>query len=350
MFETNKLATVILLSYNSHEDLAECIPSLMSQTYSNSEIIVVDNASTDSSVEFIKTNYPDIKLIETGENLGYPSGNNVGFEHAEGEYIAVLNPDTIVDTKWLAELIKPLEHDPQIALTTSKILIYDRKTVINTCANSPHYTGLDFCRGLYDAASEYGEIEEVGAISGCSFVIRKEALNHLAGFDSDFFLYLEDADLSWRARLAGYKILYVPTSIVYHKFDLSVAPWKYYYLERNRYLLLLKNCSLRFLVLILPSLLLTEVITCSYAFIKGLPFLKSKLRAYWWILKNVKLIHKKRSEIQRIRIIDENTFVKKLDWKIPFEQLIDNKLLMNIANISFNSLYKIQFALLTKIL
>ena len=191
MHKNSKLATIILLSYNSHEDLAECIPSLMGQTYLNNEIIVVDNASTDSSVEFIKTNYPDIKLIETGENLGYPSGNNVGFEHAEGEYIAVLNPDTIVDTKWLAELIKPLEHDPQIALTTSKILIYDRKTVINTCANSPHYTGLDFCRGLYDAASEYGEIEEVGAISGCSFVIRKEALNHLAGFDSDLFLYLE---------------------------------------------------------------------------------------------------------------------------------------------------------------
>ncbi len=350
MNQNSKLASIVLLSYNSRDDLAECIPSLIKQTYTNHEIIIVDNASTDGSAEFIKKNYPSIRLIETGKNLGYPAGNNVGFAHAKGEYIVVVNPDTVADRKWLEELIKPLESNPEIALTTSKILMYYHKDHINTCANTTHYTGLDFCRGLNESADNYATQQTVGAISGCSFAIRRDMLDYIEGFDPDFFLYMEDADLSWRARLAGGKIVYTPRSIICHKFKLSIAPWKHFYLERNRYLTLIKNLSTKTLILLLPGLLLSEIITMSHAILNGPDYVKSKLKAYGWLLKNINLIKTKRRETLQKRKVSEKEFFKHLDWRIPFEQVIEYRWMRWCANVLFNTFYRIHYWIVCRLI
>jgi|SRR3990172_313966 len=346
----NKLATIIILSYNSRDDLSGGIPSLLSQTYTNYEIIVVDNASTDKSQEFIKTSYPDVKLVETGSNLGYPAGNNAGARCAKGEYLVILNPDTVADPDWLSQLIRPFEENKAIGLTTSKILIHGRHRSINTCANNSHFTGLDFCRGLYELASSFSEPQEVGAVSGCAFAIRREIFEELGSFDPDFFLYLEDVDLSWRARLAGYKIMYVPTSIVYHKFHLSIAPWKEFYLERNRYLILMKNCSLKMLILTSPALLVTEIVTWGHAVIHGIPYMHNKMRAYGWILTNLYKIILKRRGVQKDRKISDREFIRLLEWKIPFEQVIENRVMRGIADAIFNSFYRIYFKIIQRVL
>lgn len=342
----DKLASIILLSYNSKDDLVECIQSLEKQTYINYEIIIVDNASTDGTPEFIRNNYPHIRLIETGSNIGYPAGNNIGFKHTNGEYIVILNPDTVAEPKWLIELIKPFKDNMDIGLTTSRILIYGEKDVINTCGNSIHYTGLDFCRGLYEPSSSYSKPEEVGAISGCSFAIRREVFEQLGGFDPDFFLYLDDADLSWRARLMGHTIMFVPESVVYHKFQLSIAPWKEFYLERNRYLMLLKNCSSRMLVLMLPAILVTEIVTWGHAVLNGYQYVQNKLRAYWWVLTNPGKILDKRREVQNNRKIADREIMRLLDRKIPFEQVIGNRIMRRTGDVIFNTFYRIYFRLL----
>ena len=343
---SKKLASIILLSYNSSNDLKECIPSLTNQTYTNYEIIVVDNASTDNTPKFIRTEYPKIKLVETGLNLGYPAGNNIGVDNAKGDYIIILNPDTVADPNWLSQLIKPLEENPDIAFTTSKILLYDDHEKINTCANSVHYTGLDFCRGLYEPSTSFSKNEEVGAISGCSFAIRKEVFKELRGFDPDFFLYLEDVDLSWRARLAGYRIMFVPASIVYHKFRLSIAPWKEFYLERNRYLMLLKNCSFKMMILMSPALFVSEIVTWGHAIINGYSYMYNKLKAYCWILMNPGKIMKKRHDAQMNRRIKDKEFIRLLEWEIPFEQVIQNRFMSIAANKIFNSFFRIYYKLL----
>lgn len=334
-----KSASIVILSYNSREDLEECIPSLMSQTYQDFEIIVVDNASTDGSEEFIRTNYPMIKVVQTGKNLGYPAGNNAGFEVAEGEYIVVVNPDTVADPEWLSELIKPLKSDPTITATTSKILIYSQKDRINTCANTNHHTGLTFCRGLNKLASEFDDYQPVGAVSGCSFAIRSDMLKNINGFDPDFFLYQEDADLSWRIRFAGGKIMYVPESVIYHKYKLSIAPWKEFYLERNRYLILLKNFDSKTLLLLLPSLLITEIMTMGHAVLNGPKYIKSKLLAYFWILRNIRVVLEKRHETLSKKEITDREFFGLLDWRIPFEQVIENPIINKTAEAVFNSFY-----------
>lgn len=341
--------SIVILLYNSREDLVECIPSLLSQTYQDFEIVVVDNASTDNSEEFLRTNYPEIKIIQTGKNLGYAAGNNEGFKVSKGKYIVVVNPDTVAEPEWLDELIKPLENDITIAATTSKILTYYQKDKINTCANKNHPTGLTFCRGLDKSLYEFEDYQEVSAVSGCSFAIRTDILNSINGFDSDFFLYLEDADLSWRLRFVGGKIMYVPRSVIYHKFKLSITPWKEFYLERNRYLMLLKNFDSATLLFLLPSLLVTEIVTMGHAILNGPKYIKGKLSAYLWIIRNIETVSTKRRETLSKKKISDKEFFYFLDWSIPFEQVIKNPIMGWTADIIFNSFYNLHMRLIRKI-
>jgi len=152
------------------------------------------------------------------------------------------------------------------------------------------------------------------------------------------------------ARLAGYKILYVPSSIVYHKFKLSVAPWKEFYLERNRYLMLLKNYSLKMLVLITPALIVTEIVTWGHAVLNGFPYVHNKFRAYRWILANQRRILNKRREVQKNRKVSDKVFVGLLEWKIPFEQVIGNRFLSGMADFILNSFYRFYFIVLKKLI
>lgn len=335
----NHLVSIILVSHNSKADLAECLPSIISQSYPRKEIIIIDNASTDGTVSYVKGRYPGIKLIESGSNLGYAAGNNLGFRHSTGKYLVIVNPDTVAEQGWLEELIRPLENDPCVSLTSSKILLYDHQDSINTCANITHYSGLDFCNGFRDPSGKFDKDEEVGAVSGCSFAIRRSVFEQLNGFDPDFFMYLDDIDISWRARLAGHKILLAPSSIIYHKFSLKIHPRKLFFLERNRYQLILKNFRLKILLLSLPALLITEIMTMGYAVIRGLPFVYFKLKAYWWLIANLGKVASKRRAAQNNIKISEKAFIQMLEWHIPFDQLIENRLLQAITSVVFNSFY-----------
>jgi len=338
----NKRVSIILLTYNNNKDLAECIPSIFNQTYKDFELMIIDNGSTDGTIEFIKTNYPEIKLIETNSNLGYAGGNNIGFRHAKGDYIVVINPDTFVDPNWLVNLIKPLEEDPHIGITNPKVLEYNDRDH-GSCGNTSHYTGLHFPRGLEKSAATFTKPEIVSAISGCSFAIRREVLSRLKGFDPDYFLYLEDSDLSLRARLAGYDIMFTPESIVYHKHKTIITPQKEYYLERNRYMLLLKCYSMKLLIILLPAFILTEIVTWTHAAINGYKFAYSKLRAYGWILFNVGKILEKRQDVKALKKISDRKFLQLIEPEIPFEQIIESRMICTISDVVINSFYRAYF-------
>lgn len=196
-------ASVIIVNYNGGTDVAQCIRSLESDPYRSYEIILLDNASTDGSAEQVAHMFPDVRIIESSHNLGFGAGNNLAAQHANGEYLAFLNPDTCVAPGWLDPLITALEDDPQAGLATSKILLYDQPERINTCGNDVHYTGLTLCRGAGMPHDALNTLAEVSAISGAAFVMRRNLYEMLAGFDGTFFLYMEDTDLSWRAASQG---------------------------------------------------------------------------------------------------------------------------------------------------
>ncbi|MBM2827406.1 MAG: putative glycosyltransferase, partial [Dehalococcoidia bacterium] len=328
--------SVVIVCTNELKEIKECIPPLLEQSYSNYEVLLMDNGSTDGSPEYVEANFGGVKVIRNRANLGYAGANNRGFQYASGEYIAVLNPDTVVERDWLKELVKAMEENPSVGLATSKICHLKDKSRINTCGNDVHFTGLAFCRGLDLPRGSFSVQEYVPAISGCAFVIRKSVLERVGGFDESFFMYLEDTDLSLRARLAGFDCLYVPSSVVYHDYDFNPSQRKFYHLERNRLLLLLRNYRWRTLALMLPALIITDLLTWGYALISGGRFLSGKARAYLWVLSNFSEIMDKRGSIQMLRKEDDRDLLKSTSFRIPFEQLTSVALFARVLGAIIN--------------
>jgi GT2 family glycosyltransferase len=275
-------ASVIVVSYNSLRYLPACLSSICSELEAYDELIVVDNGSSDGSAEFVATRYPRARLIRA-RNTGYAGGNNMGAAAAGGEMLVFLNPDIILRPGALPALLAPLSEPGNIALTTACLVHMGRPEVINTCGNTMHYTGLTYCRGAGQPRAHYQSSTEVDAVSGAAFAIRRTVFERLGGFDERFFMYVEDSDLSWRARLAGYRCLYVPGAIVEHAYVPAYSLTKAFYLDRNRHLMLLKNLSRMSYARLLPGLLLAEAVTWGFLLLKGPRYWSVKLRVYRWL-------------------------------------------------------------------
>jgi GT2 family glycosyltransferase len=313
-------ASVIIVNYNGGAALKRCLRSLRDDGGRDYELIVVDNASTDGSAEAVERDFPAVQLIRVAANLGFGEGNNVGVRSAAGQFLAFLNPDTVVEPGWLEPLIAPLEADPRIGLTTARILLLDDQQRINTCGNEMHYTGLTLCRGMGADRSALAEPAEVSAISGAAFVIRRDLFEALGGFDGSFFLYMEDADLSWRARLAGYRCWYVPAAVVYHEYALRFGPRKIFYQERNRYLMLLKGMRWPTLLVLLPALLLAEAVTWGFVLARDRRRLANKARAYAWIAEHWDEIMDHRQRTQAFRRVRDRDLIARCAYRLDYDQ------------------------------
>jgi GT2 family glycosyltransferase len=331
-------ASIVLVNHNKGEQIFRCLQSLGEASTADIEIILVDNASSDGSAGRVATEFPEIHLVRCPTNIGFGAGNNLGASLAKGEYLAFLNPDTVVEQGWLEALIKALEGDPQLGLVTSKILLLQSPDQINTCGNDVHISGLTLCRGMGKPRSSFNLPEEVAAVSGAAFVIRRALFEALGGFDADFFLYMEDTDLSWRARLIGYRILYVPGSLVYHDYFLRFTPRKTFYQERNRYLMLLKCLKWQTLLTLLPALLLAELVTWGFELVHDRRNLANKFRAYIWIARNWKTIQEKRNHIKSIRMEPDQCLLRNTQYRLGFEQT-GNGWIARLAHLVFDPLF-----------
>lgn len=318
----NPLASVIIVNKDGKQDLIECISSVENQTLEEREVLLVDNSSSDGSVDFVRSDHPDVRVIQNSCNRWYAGGNNDGFEEANGKYLIILNPDVAVEPDWLEKLIQPLEEDgySKTGLSTSKILQYDCRDTINTCGNEAHFTGLGFTRGFGEVSSEFMEQESVPAVSGCSFAMSQSVYEQIGGFDESFEFYYEDLDLSWRARLAGYDIVCNPESVVYHKYERPMPSWRYFNMERNRWLILLKHLEFTSLIKLLPALLLTEILILGYATVLGGGHIQNVIKAWKWIYINRELVLAKRNEIQDLRTIKDEELFRELSFKIPLQR------------------------------
>jgi len=249
------LISVIILNYNGKDYIEECLDSVLYQTYEPLEIIVVDNASNDSSLEILKEKYSSkIKLIESNANLGFAGGNNLALEDAKGEFIALLNNDAVADRRWIEEFMSAVSRcDGTFGMWASKILFYDDREIIDTAGHLIYPDGLNRGRGKGEKdRGQYDKEEEVFFPSGCAAIYRKEMLDIIGFFDPDFFAYGDDTDLGLKARMAGWKCIYVPKSVVYHHSSAAsgkYSPLKAYLVERNRLWVLIKYFPLRYILL-----------------------------------------------------------------------------------------------------
>jgi len=253
------LLSVIIPNWNGKRFLEDCMDSLRGQTFQNFETILVDNGSIDDSVDFAKKHYGDfIRIIRNDKNLGFTGGNNVGIQASKGEYIVLLNNDTWVDPHWLEELAKATRFDPPIGMWGSKVCSYYQRDRIEGVGELIYWDGLCRARGQYEQDhGQYNVIEEILFPPGCGAMYRKSLFDEIGLFDEDFFAYADDSEIGIRARLAGWRCLYVPRAIIYHKNSGTGgqhSPFKAFYVERNRFWVTLKYFPL-------PLLLFTPFFT-----------------------------------------------------------------------------------------
>jgi len=317
--------SIVIVNYHTAAHLPRCLGSLAALSYPDYEIILVDNSPGDGAAEYVAEHFPDVVVVRSETNLGYAGGNNLGFQYATGDYVAVLNPDTWVDARWLSELVAALEADPAAGMATSKILMMDDPSRVNTCGNEITFTGITVCRGLGQPADRYNAVEVVSAISGAAFLIRRAVLDEIGAFDAEFFLYYEDTDLSLRAMLAGYHCLYVPTSIVHHQYVFKFSALKCYYQERNRYVSLLRTLRWRTLCALTPCLLASEAIAWGYVLLSGREHAWSKLRSYGWIVQHRQEILAARRRIQASRRVDDGVLLQRFSARLSFTQAIGER-------------------------
>lgn len=233
------LISVIIPNWNGKHFLTECIDSLSEQTFRDFETILVDNGSTDGSADFVEERYGKfIRVLRNERNLGFAGGNNIGIQAARGDYIVLLNNDTWADPHWLEELVKATRFDTAIGMWGSKVCSYYQRDRIEGAGELIYWDGLCRARGQYEKDNgQYNAIEEIFFPPGCGAMYRKSLFDGVGLFDEDFFAYADDSEIGIRARLAGWKCLYVPRAIVYHKNSGTAgkySPLKAFYVERNR--------------------------------------------------------------------------------------------------------------------
>ncbi len=279
------LVSVIIVNYNGMMYLDECISSLMMQTYPAIEIIFVDNDSSDDSIEYVKNNFPFVEIIANKENLGFAKGNNIGIKVANGEFIATLNNDTKVSPRWIEELVKALTIDQNAGICASKMLFMDAPKMINSTGICISRSGACWDRGMFEYdTGQYDSLENVfGACAGAA-MYRKNMLDEIGYFDEDFHAYMEDADLSFRAGLSGWKCLYVPNAVVYHAHGGTAgygSDYTIYYGNRNIIWNSVKNYPTILLITSLPWIIGRNLAVIPYYILKGnaRTILRSKIDA-----------------------------------------------------------------------
>lgn len=235
--------SVVIPNWNGRRFLGACLESLAQQTYSDIEIIVVDNASEDGSQRFVRENYPLVKLITLSENRGFTGACNIGMKSAAGSIIALLNNDTELDRGWAAEIINAFSTHHEVGMVASKMLLFDKRDHFHTAGDTFGADGSAGNRGAWEKDSgQYDRAEYVFGACGGAAAYRKSMLDQIGLLDNDFFFLLEDIDLAWRAQLRGYKALYAPSAVVYHHLSASGGGvTASYYDGRNSIWVLVKN-------------------------------------------------------------------------------------------------------------
>jgi len=261
--------SVVVVNWNGLPHLQRCLPALLAQTFTDFEVILVDNGSTDGSVEWVSRGYSQIRLLRNRTNLGFAAANNQAIRASSAPFVATLNNDTVPESDWLAALTEVAESEPAVGMLASKMLFADRPQVINSTGICMDAVGIAWDRrgGEPDDEGETEPVEVFGPCAGAA-LYRRAMLDQIGLFDERFFAYLEDVDLAWRARLASWYCMAVPAARVYHAHSATAvegSPFKNRLLGRNKVWLIAKNYPAGLLLRYLPLILLYDAAAVAFA-------------------------------------------------------------------------------------
>ena len=318
------LVSIIIPHWNGIDIITECLESLQKTTYSNLEIIIVDNNSVDDSVNHIRKNFPKVIIFENEQNEGYAGGCNRGAEIARGEYLLFLNNDTIHEPNWIEPLVILLEKDPHIAAVQPKLLNYYQKNLFDYAGGAggmmdilvfPFTRGRIFTEQEIDT-KQYNTKEAIFWSSGTAFLVRKILFEKAGKFDELFFAHMEEIDLCWRFHLLGFEVWSEPSSVIYHKNAVSLPMYtekKYYLNHRNSLIMLLTNYSLPIAIYVLPIRWALDIVAIIYAILKGdWQHIKGIVKAHAWIVFHPIKLFRKRIKVKAIRKVKDKTILRKM--------------------------------------
>lgn len=309
---------VVIIHWNKRELLEQFLPSVIGSSYPNLQIIIADNASTDDSVAFVKSNFPSVGIIQLKENLGYAGGYNQALKEVQADYYVLLNNDVEVTPNWIEPVISWMEQDPKIAAAQPKLLQYNQRDYFEYAGAAGGFMdqlGYIFCRGrlfenMEKDEGQYNNNIPVFWASGACFFVKSKAFHEVGGFDEHFFAHMEEVDLCWRLQLAGYQNWYVGNSSVYHLGGSTLQqgnPKKTYLNFRNSLQMLLKNSSVNNLIWLIPVRSTLDLLS-SFYFIKNRNFKDSKAVhlahthfffrwGKWWKKRKDNKSHKKLADL-----------------------------------------------------
>ncbi len=313
--------SIIILNFKQKELTVNCVKSVLKQKHKNIEIILVDNASKDGSLELFKKTFgknKKVKIIGSKKNTGYTGGNNLGYKYCEGDYVAILNNDTLVHNEWLTELIAGLESEKNVAMATSVVLnVPSLKDVSNYRKQFRERSMWTTTLLGYPAKlKRKNRFMKVFSVHGGSFIFRKKVIKEL--FDPDYFIYAEETKLSWLTRLRGYEIVKCRDSVFYHltnvvkKSDKKFNKHFTFLGERNRITNLLTFYSPLNIARIMP-LLIINIILLNLFEIRKLPY---RFKSYFWLILNPSFVTEKRKETQKQRKVKDGEITKHMSPKL----------------------------------
>ena len=296
--EKNKVS-IIVVNWNGERFLKDCLGALSGQTYASYEIILVDNGSSDNSVCFTRDNFPEVKIVALTENKGFTGGNAAGLAVAIGDFVSLVNNDARPEKTWLENLIQPMLGDRTIGICASK-LIFENTQTVNSAGDGLTTAAVGFNCGLGSEAAGFTMPELVFGACGAAVLYRRRMLDEIGFLDEDFFLYDEDTDLNFRAQLAGWKCIYIPTAVAYHVANATsrrLSDLHVYYHTRNLEFVWIKNMPFEIMLRFAHHKVIQELGSLCYLCLrhgKWVPFFRAKRDA----LKMLPIMLKKRAEIQ----------------------------------------------------
>jgi GT2 family glycosyltransferase len=297
--KSNSLVSIIVVNWNRRGLLNDCLGSLSRQSYSNYEIILVDNGSSDESVRFVKESFPLVKVVELRENKGFSGGNSAGFKIANGEFIALVNNDVRAEPDWLEQILQPMLGNPEVGICASKLII-DGTEAIDSAGDGLNTGGVGFNRGLKIDRKHFSISEFIFGACGAAALYRRSMLQEIGFFDDEFFLYDEDIDLNFRAQLAGWKCRYVPDAVAHHRGNATserLSELHVYYHTRNLEFVWIKNTPARLMIRFFHHKLIHELAAFGYLCLRHGKW-HAYFRAKQDALRMLPLMWKKRKMIQ----------------------------------------------------
>lgn len=286
--------SAVVVAYATGPALTRCLDSLAGEA---DEVVVVDNGPGGPEIDEAGGR-DGVRVVAPGENVGFAAGSNFGARQASGEVLVFLNPDTVVAPGALQQLARALEN-PELGIVMARLRLLDEPEKLNSAGLQVHVTGIGWAGGYGEPADSIVEQREVPAPSGTAMAMRAEVFRELGGFAEELFMYLEDLELGWRARLAGYRVIVDPAADVFHEYDYGRNPRKSFFLERNRLVFVLSAYSLRQLLLLTPLLVLTELGIAAVALKER--WLREKLAGWGWLLRNGGTVWRRRRLTQSLR-------------------------------------------------